>query len=187
MPSIPWLAFVTGTAFPNPLRVFFFSWFGNIDFSLKESFLNLNCIFLLQLPLLLKAFLLMGKIRCTSIHFRCSSGLFASTYYSGTSLFVRTLIAALLLTVFYTGRKQDEITVIYYLSITWESGLWWLVCHYVRCLQQSRNWTNIIHSSFLLCNKCTSLSLLGPLQFDVIKNTQVIFHLTRVHCGQLYS
>lgn len=134
----------------------------------------------MQLPLLLEAFLLMEKIRYTSIHFRCSSGLYSSPYYSGISLFIHTLIASLLLTVFYTGRKQNEIAVIYYLPITWESGLWWLAHHYVRCLQQSRNWTNIIHSSCLLCNKCTSLPPLEPLQFDVIKNIQAIFHLTRV-------
>lgn len=156
-------------AFPNPLSVFLFSDLGHWFFFKWELF-KFDFIFLLQLLLLSESFLLLEKIRHTSIHFRCSSGLYSSPYYSGISLFIHTLFASLLLAMFYTGRKQNEIAVTYYLPITWESGLWWLLHHYVRCLQQSRNWTNIIHSSCLLCTKCTSLSLLEPLQFDVIKN-----------------
>lgn len=94
--------------------------------------------------------------------------------------FTYALSQCLCCSLCFTGRKQTEIIVIYYLPITWESGLWWLVRDYVRCLWQSRNWTNIIHSSCLLCNNYTSLSLLKSLQFVSIKNIQAIFNVKKV-------
>lgn len=58
-----------------------------------------------------------------------------------------------------TGRKQNEIIVVFCLPITWAPGLWWLVCDYVRYLQQSSNWTNITCSSCLLCTNSLCLCL----------------------------
>lgn len=123
----------------------------------------------------------MEKTRYTSIQFRCSSGLYISPYRSGIShCFLNSLSQCLCCSLCSTGRKQNEIKVIHYLPITWESGLWRLVRDYVRCLWQSRKWTNIIHSSCLLWNNYTSLSLLNSLQFVSIKNIQAIFNVKKV-------
>lgn len=137
--NYPVTGFVTGMAFPDPLTVFLIFIVWGSDFSLIKSL-----FFPFELDFPVVAHFTLGGIftsgeNSTSIYFRHSS---FCTYHQTTQVS---------LTLLYThsqchccslcsaGRKQDEITVIYYLPITGESGLWWLVHGYIRCLRQSRN------------------------------------------------